>query len=1057
MMSESAGKRSSLAEMFFVQRVVATLLVLLSLGGGWVAYRSLVKENYPDLKIPFAVVQTEWPGADPESVEKRITNKIEEKIKAVPSLKSFQSASYDSYSMISVEFNADADVDVCVSNLRAEVDKVEDLPSEAKTPVVKKSSVDDVPILTLNLYGPVNAYVKNRVARELESRLQQVKGVREVTINGERDDQIFILLDNQKAQSLGVSSLMVKEALESAHRDMPLEDIESEDFAPAIRVRGRFRDLRDLGDLVVARLGTRPVELDEVATIRRDLSQRVSIIRMSYRGAEFQEALSIDVVKSSGADTVGIVNKAKEVTREFSESADWPPGLEWAISDDTSLTIIDALGEVSSSGVQAIGLVFLVLLVALTWREAIVAGLSIPVTVMAVLMVCPLLGYTMNKMVIIGLVLALGMLVDVFILMMEGMHENIFAEGLGFREAALKTIRMYAMPAFSGQLTTIFAFMPLAFIGGTSGKFIRIIPVSVSITLLLSFLVAILVSVPMSWHVFRWVLGRKEKVGKTWMDRLTDRACAWYEENVGGTVLKAKWTAWLTLGVTVAVMVLALHTAGYLKNEMFPKEDAMTLGATVELAPETTLLGADRVARALAEVFRGKEYFESVVSYTGLRSPMAPNAQLLVNEDTYLVGFGCRLLAKAEREEQLSFRLLPGLREECEKKLLELAPGATIVFHMDTGGSSNEAPVQLRLISRDMTSLRTLADRMKRRLERIPGTTDVEDNLGPGQFSVELRPNREAMNFFSISEESMGAQLRYATGTDRIALFPAEDTDDELDIRLGYLWPSRRGQPGGPMRLREVASILIHTDNGKVVTLDSLVHPVVDTSSLTVPHYGARRTVVVSCRTENRTATEIVADLEEKIAEMKEAGQWVPGCTYEIGGENEDAEETYGNMGNLLMMALFLVFSVLALQFGNFKQPLIIMSAVPLSLIGVILGFFFAGLSVSFPAVVGIVSLIGIAVNDAIVMVETMNTLHRGEGMSVRDAAVGGAARRLRPIAVTTITTVTGLIPLMISNPTWEPLCAAIIFGLLAATVISTFVTPCLYILLTPAHGAAEA
>jgi multidrug efflux pump subunit AcrB len=1032
---------------FFVKRIVGLLLVCAFCIGGAFAYLSLPKEDSPDLKIPFATIKTEWEGADPESMEKRVTDKIEEKIKSIPRLKKYQSSSFNSWSVITVEFDADANVEECMANLRAEVEQAEDLPNEIKKPIVSKVSVTDTPVLTINLYGDINAQMMNRIAEDLKDLLLTISGVRDININGQRKDEIFILLKNDVIQGLSISPNQIKDKIESAHADTPLEKVESNTFSPLIKVMGRFRSVEDLRNLVIARINDRPIALAEVAYVWRDLAQEKSRIRMSQAGNEFQTAISLDLLRLPGADTLKLVEDARNALKKYSNSSNWPPGLHREITQDESEGIIESLSEVFSNGYQAVILVFIVLFIALSWREGLVAGLSIPLTVLATLVLVWVYGYTLNQMVIVGIVLSLGMLVDVFILMMEGMHENIYIKKMPFPQAAAATVKTYAMAAFTGQLTTIFAFLPLACIGGVDGKFIRIIPIVVSSCLIIAFLIAIFVDIPLSWFVFKSALKKEQK--KTRVDKITEEAQEKFTAWLLKVIVRNRISAAICVLTAAAFLVFALFTAGFLQNELYPKNDGRSLGITVELAPDATLEKADKIALALGDILRKKKYFDSVVTYTGKRSPMQPNAATLVSDAYYLVGFACRFCPKKERDNKLAYTYVPELRKEAIEILRKMAPGATIRFYPETGGSSREDPVQVKLIGRDMNELRTLAGRVKNQLETIPGTSDVSDNLGPSEFSVHLLPNREAMDFYQISAKEIGTQLYMAFGLQEIARYPAEDSKEELKMRMGYNWPSRKGKPGGPTDLKEMASIQAFSSNGKPVTAPSLIKATPKQDPLSVTHFNGARTVVVSCQTDNRPAGEIVEDLREKLEKMKTDGKWPENIKYRFGGETESLSETYSGAIFALFIAIFLVLGVLTLQFGNFKQPFIIMTALPLALIGVILGFFLSNIVFSFPAMIGIISLIGIAVNDSIVMIETMNNF-KAEGMSVKDAAANGSGQRLRPIIVTTVTTIAGLIPLALSSPMWKPLCSTIIFGLMAATFISLLVVPALYMLFTP-------
>ncbi|HEJ83009.1 MAG TPA: efflux RND transporter permease subunit [Desulfobacteraceae bacterium] len=399
----------------------------------------------------------------------------------------------------------------------------------------------------------------------------------------------------------------------------------------------------------------------------------------------------------------------------------------------------------------------------------------------------------------------------------------------------------------------------------------------------------------------------------------------------------------------------------------------------------------------------------------------------------------------------MAFEYLDGLRDELTAALTRY-PGSLLVFTPQTGGSTTEDPIQIQLEGDDMERLREMSVQVQAALRGTPGASDVRDNLGSARQDVKFLPNREALDFYQIGQDDLAYQMRFAMTDDEVGKFPLGGTEEDMEIRMGMAWPSRRGLPGGPTQLAEVALIRPFKPNGETVSIFSILNPVVAEAPLSITHQGGRRAVTVLAKTENRTVSEILSDLEPQLQKMQ--ADWPLGYAYHFGGEAESAAETYSSAGKMFVVAIFLVFALLALQFGSFTQPFIIMLSLPFAMIGTFGGFFLAWIPFSFPAMIGIISLVGIVVNDAIVMIETMNT-HRRHGLSVRESAARGAADRLRPILSTTITTVVGLIPLSLSNPMWMPLCNAIIFGLISATLISQLVVPCLYLLMTPERGAS--
>lgn len=1046
-MRPDATARSRLFGFFFLRTTFGMLLTVLLVVAGALAYFSMVKESSPDLAIPQALITVEWPGTDPQTIELEVTNKMEKELKSLKGLKKISSASFDSFCMIAVEFTAAADLIDAMQRLRAKVNAAEaELPKEIEKPKVKQVSVDDTPILTVAIYGDLDDALLGRAADALKNRLEKVSGVNEVKLSGRREEVIRIRLIPPRMEGLGLSPTAVRDAIRQANLDMPWDKLESEAIGSTFRLFGRFRDLAAIQKLPVARLAQgRVVRLEEIAEIRRDLERVTNRAALSSGGSPFKPCIDISITKSPGADTLAIIEKLKAVFEEARAGPDWPYGMQSRIISDQSIEIWNNLDDVFSNGWQAMLFVFLVLFVMLSWREATVAGLAIPLTFLGALGVIWLLGHTLNQMIIVGMVLALGLLVDVFILMMEGMHDGMFVMGLSFPKAAARTVKTYAAPAFVGQLTTVLAMAPLMAISGVDGKFIRLIPITVIVCLIVSFIVAFLVCVPLSRLLLASLSGAEHK---TAIDRLTERVSGSLREWSLTATLRNRLTAFACVVVAVVVFFISLMGFGLLPVEMYARADGRNLGITVELPPSTTLDRSQSCADALGALLSKKEYFESVVSFTGKKSPMAVanlTESLLPESDAYIVGFSCKFIPRDQRE-GLAYTYLPALRRDLEKALREF-PGGRMTFFPETGGTGGGDPVQVDLFGDDIGQLREISASVQAHLRKISGATDIRDTLGPVRADFKVIPKREALDFFGITLDELATQVRFAMADDQIGKFPLGGTEEDLEIRLGTAWPSRSGSAGGPTNISELASIRVFPAKGRSQLLFSMVDAEMTAAPLAITRKGGERCVTVMCKTQDRTAGEIFAELEGVLAE--EEDRWPAGYTYRFAGEAESSAEAFGSALKMLLVAVFLVFAVLAIQFDSFRQPFVIMLSVPLALLGTCGGFFLAGIPFSFNAMIGVIALVGIAVNDAIVMIETMN-LHRDGGMRVREAAARGAADRLRPILSTTITTLVGLTPLAMSDPSWMPLCMAIIFGLLAATVISLLVIPCLYMLLTP-------
>ncbi len=848
---------------------------------------------------------------------------------------------------------------------------------------------------------------------------------------------------------MGVSATQVADAIQKGNLDLPWDQIESDEIGTQLRYYGRFRSLEDLRNLPITRLGGetegRVVKLQEVAEVRRDLEREKNRAFLSSEQGDFQTVINVDLVKVPGSDTIKVIDDSLAAIETAKQNPNiWPYGMEYKIINTDAEQINKDLFNVFNNAWQGVLGVFIILLFALSWREAIIAGLSIPLTLLGTLAVLFLFGFTLNKMVQIGMILALGLLVDVFILMMEGMHDGIFVEGLSFNQAALKTVRTYAVPAFSGQLTTILALVPLMAISGTMGKFVRLIPISAIVCLLLSYAIALLVDIPLS----RYLLGNiKAKGQKSQIDRLTEKASNQFRNWSLSATIRNKTTAKIWALGAIALFITSTILVGTVPSSLFAEGDGRKLSINIELPPTTTLDSSQKVADEIGELLRRKDYLESVIKLVGRRSGLVQESGIKPDNGNYLVGFSAIFTPEEDRA-KLSFEYVDGLRSELNTALRQY-PGASLVVNAESTGEGGD-PIEIELVGTDMDKLRSVSGEVQLALRQISGAIDVRDDLGALRPDIKLRPRREAINFYGLSDNDLATQGRYLMTDNDIGDFPIGGGEEDLEIRLSTMWASRDGAIGGPTRRDELLSIPLLRDNGEIISGSQLLEAEFGNAPLSITHKNAQRTVSVLAKNKGRTVGELVAEFEPKLVEMK--GHWGQGYDYKFAGELETQGETFASAGQMAIVALFLVFSVLVIQFNSFTQPFIIMLTIPFAFIGTFLGFFVLQIPISFPAIIGMIALTGIVVNNAIVMIETMNS-HREKGLSVTDAAARGAADRLRPILTTSITTIVGLIPLALSDPTWFPLASAISFGLVASTLIALLVIPCLYLLLTERTG----
>lgn len=961
-------------------------------------------------------------------------------------VKRILSGSFAGYSVITVEFHTDVEPRDALSRLQSKVTEAQsELPKEADKPAVNQVSVNDSPIFSVRLYGDRDLSELSALANRLKNTLENIPGVNEAGVSGNRDEIIHIRLIGARLHAVGLSPLTIQNAVQEANLDLPWGQFDGEEVGAIFRLTGRYRNTRQLELLPIHRTGGgRLIRLGDLADISRTTTEERSRTFYSSDGEEYRRAVEIYLTKRAGADTIDVINRAKALFATARASQAWPDGVAYTVVVDESEEINADLLNVFKNGWQAMLAVFLVLLVSLTWREALVAGLAVPVTFAGALIIIATLGYSLNQIVIIGMVIALGLLVDVFILMMEGMHENMFVEGKSFSAAALATTRTYAAPALAGQLTTVLAMAPLLGIAGITGKFIRPMPMTAIACLVAAYLVAMLLTIPLS----RYVLPKPgTKVKKTRIDLLTEKASMELSRLLARLFLTSRTRALIWAGAAMGVFGLSYILFSTLPSELMPKGDGRNMGVLVELEPDSSFETAQICADAVGERLRQLDYFESITKYVGEKSPYSVTSlvdQLSPTSGLNFVGFTTIFTPRKERA-KMGFEYVSDVTEHI-RPALESCPGGNVQLNPSLGGAAADAPIQVELIGNDMDQLRSLAERLVRRLQQVEGTRNVRHNLGLPSLDLQATPNMEALNFYGISPTDLAQQIRVMMTNDKIGTFVSGGVEEDIDIRMGYGWPSRRGEIGGPTTLAEAYLLNVTTPEGKSIPLFSLVDFELSEAALSILHREGKRTVTLLADTDKRTAGEVLGDIVPVLDAWAE--NWPDGYSYNLAGEAESGEEVFGSAGSMLVLALCLVFALLVLQFDSFAQPLVIMSAIPLALTGTFFGFFALQLPFSFMAMVGVIALIGIVVNDTIVMIATMNG-YRKEGKPLLEATAHGAADRLRPILTTSITTIAGMIPLSLSNKMWLPLGVTVISGLIFATLLALFIVPCLYILFT--------
>jgi len=1051
-MSEKPSPRNGASWLFGVTgnfRVVVLLtLVIIAAGGGMVNSMRCLK--WPELTIPAAFVTVDYPGADPLTVEAEITNKLEKELKNLPALDRLISNSQQGRASILVVFYVDADLDSCMRKLRSRIDAVrEKMPRRSKPIKIEQFEMSAVPIMYVLLTGPGGIADLTRCAEELKKRLERVKEISKVELKGGRTECIEVEVKPEVLSKLGLSVSEVVSVVEQTHRNVPLGFTFEPRLARSLKIPSRLHSARELKRLPVAVREGRVIMLEEVARVSDTVDPERSIVRTFVRGESPERGVVLEVYRRARSDTIRGVREANRIIEEFKRRVG---DVDCYVLEDEAGDIKHDLNMMISNGWQAMVLVFAVLLAALGAREAVLSALAIPVTFLAALVFVGGMGYTLNRLTLMALVIALGLLVDDFILIMEGMHDGL-SEGLSPSEAVKETLRKYAVPSLSGTLTTIVAFLPLVLMGGVDGEFMRIIPVTVAITLTCSYLISIFILPAFG----RLVLKRGDADARPRLaDRLTERAGSRYAAWLGKWVVASKRRALLWIGGGAVVLVACAFLAGMVPAILYPFTDAKYFNLDVTMPPGTTLRQSDETGRKVAEWLAERPDVSRVVVFAGMVSPSPETdweSMVRVKEAENLVGLKVYLVPRKERN-KTSMEIVQEVRRDLAARRDELLDARIELIEV-YDGPQRFPPIEVRIQGPDIHECTRLADRVIKRLHELPGIVDIRTNRPDDMPVVLLKPHLHRLLAAQLTVGMVGEDLYQGMTGEKVVTYIHRGR--ERPIRIRYLW--RRADEDydvrRPRSMAQVSSLRLENPSGTWDDIMDYFSFRTGAEPTGIFHVEGTRAIRVTAGAVGR---DVVATLNELAEEFATSPDFKTDGDHEIRviGAAAKQRETFGNVMISLCVAVLLILTILVVQFESFGQPFIIMLTLPMSLIGVFLGFYLSGLPFSFPMMVGLVSLAGIVVNDAIVLIETANR-NLADCASVGEAVREAGRSRLRPIIVTTVTTVAGLLPLAFSDPVWGGLCFAVIFGISAATILTLVIVPAFYVLFSARRAGPEA
>ena len=1022
-------------------RATLTIMVLLVMAG-ISAYISIPKEADPDIPIPIFFVSIVHQGISPEDAERLLIKPMETELRSLEGLEEMVGMAGQGYGGILLEFDVDFDKDAALQDVREKVDLARaELPEESEEPIVREFNTSLFPVLVVTLSGQVPERTLYTAARQLQDVIEGVPTVLEAKLVGHREELLEVVVDPAKLEAYNVSQAELINTVQRNNQLVAAGNVDTGQGRFSVKVPGLFETSEDVFSLPIKSAGEGVVTLGDLAEIRRTFKDRAGYAR--FNG---EPAIAIEITKRIGTNIVENNAMVRHAVDEFSKQL--PETVKINYTLDASNWIFDTLGSLQSSILTAIALVMIIVVAALGIRSAFLVGVAIPTSFMIGFFILQSLGMTVNMMVMFGMLLAVGMLVDGAIVMVEYADRKM-AEGLSKRDAfGLAAKRMF-WPITSSTATTLAAFLPMLAWPGVSGEFMSYLPITL-IVVLTSSLATALIFLPVLGSIFGKRAEGEEEVLKqlagaeTGDIRNLSGLTGAYVRMLDRVVKHPIRTVIVTLVVLVGVFV------AYGRNnngvEFFvntePEQAIVMVSARGNLsAAETARLAGD-----VEQIVMNTSGIDSVFTTTTTDANTSPGgnqekptdliAQMMVELEPY--------------EERRSGHII---LQEIRDKTADL-PGIKVEVRKQENGPPTGKDVQVELTSTNFDKLVEAADIVNQHMrDNMTGLIDVEDTSPLPGIEWVLSVDREMAGRFGADVATVGAGVQLVTNGILIGVYRPDDADDEVDIRVRY--------PEDVRMIDQLDQIRVTTPQG-LVPITNFVNREAEPRVTNIERINGIRRVTVRANTAVDPETGTKINVDQKVGELQawlQSEDPLPeGVSYKFRGANEEQQESAQFLGGALIAALFLMFIILLTQFNSFYHSTLTLSTVVLSTVGVLIGMMVTGQPFSVIMTgTGIVALAGIVVNNSIVLIDTFQRL-RAEGQHAVEATLRTAGQRLRPILLTTITTMLGLLPMALQinidfftrdvvfgGPVaiwWLQLSTAIIFGLGFSTLITLILVP---------------
>ena len=1017
-------QRGPLAWMTY-NRVTPNLLMIALLLGGFFVSGQIKKEVFPEFELDRVSISVAYPGASPEEVEQGIILVVEEAVRGLEGIKELTANASEGNGSVSIELLVDIDQQKVYQEIKQEIDRIRTFPDDAEEPQVSLVARRRE-VLNLQLYGNTTEAALRETAEQVRDRLLQNAGITQIDLSGARDLEIQIDVPQEKLRAYNLTLDEIARTINAASTEIPGGAVETSGGDILLRVADRRDWAREFARIpIISTADGTVILLEDIATVREAFED--SNRYATYNG---QRSIGLDVYRVGDQTPIGVSRAVRDAMAEI--EADLAEGIDWDINRDRSEIYEQRLNLLLKNACMGLALVLLLLGIFLEFKLAFWVTMGIPISFLGGLLFLPALGVSINIISMFAFIIALGIVVDDAIVAGENIYEYRQL-GHGPAKAAILGARSVAIPITYAILTNIVAFLPLYFVPGYMGKIWKAIPVVVITVFLISWVEALFILPAHLAHTRSTPSSKLTARLHGWQQGFSARVSRFIENRYRPLLeLSIRWRGLtVVIGLAVLIIVLSYVMSGRIGMILMPRVESDRAVVTATLPAGSPLSDAEEVQKRLV---RGIEEMAAANGGdTLLQGVFALVNEGLVEVTAYLTPPGIRPLSTGTVTELWREQVGPIIGLE------------SLRYESDRGGPGGGAALTVELSHRDTEILDQASSALAERLDEFPNVKDIDDGFTPGkeQLDFRIKPSGESLG---LTSRDIARQVRNAfSGTEALRQQRGRN-EITVRVRLPEIERSREFN---------VENLMLRTPASTFVPLFEVAEVERGRAYTTIRRRDARRTVTVTAGVEPISQTsQILATLNSQI--LPELAQDFPGLTYGYQGRQARMKESISGLANGFILAMIVIYFLLAIPFRSYSQPMIVMLAIPFGVVGAVLGHLLMGYSLSLMSMMGIVALSGVVVNDALVLIDYANR-QRSEGASARTAICAAGTRRFRPVILTTLTTFGGLAPMIFETSRQArfmiPMALSLGFGILFATVITLLLVPSLYLLIEDFFG----